>query len=88
MTEVLDHYNGPARCKVWLLAWAERAVTDTRSGWCPRQLVANRLGVSPTRASHIASELVAEGTIKRAGYHRRHTVYVLSPLVGRGRAAD
>lgn len=86
MCEILDFYRGPDRHKLFLLAWAERASTGTRSGWCPRRVLAGRLGVSPTRVSHIASELVREGTIKRDGYRHRYTVYVLSPLRGQGPA--
>lgn len=84
MAEVLDHYHGTDKRKVWLLAWAEKAATDTRSGWCPRRVLAVRVGVSPSRVSHIAAELIKEGTLKRTGTHRRYPVYVLSPLAGRG----
>lgn len=67
VVEVLDHYQGPDARKLWLLAWAEKASDDTRSGWPPRSLIAHRTGRSPSRVSHIADELVTEGVLKRDG---------------------
>lgn len=84
MAEILEHYHGGDKRKLWLLAWAEKASSETRSGWCPRPVLAARIGVSPSRVSHIAAELMAEGTIKRNGSRRRYPVYVLSPLAGGG----
>jgi hypothetical protein len=87
MTEVFDHYHGGPRHKLWLLALADVANDQTRSGWCPRRTLASRAGVSETRASHIARELIAEGVIKRErpGSRYRATVYVLAELNGRVR---
>jgi len=85
MTEVFDHYHGGPRHKLWLLAFAESANDETRSGWCPRRVLAARVGVSETRATHIATDLIAEGVIKRdrPGARGRATVYVLAELNGR-----
>ena len=83
MVEVLDHYHGPVRHKLWLLAFAENANDHTRAGWPSRQLLADRADVSESRASSIATALVAEGVIKRDGSGRRGrgaTRYVLAPL--------
>lgn len=84
IAEVLDHYHGPPRHKLWLVAFAENANDDTRAGWPSRRLLAERADVSETRASHIATELVAEGVIKRdedSGRRGRgSTRYVLADL--------
>jgi hypothetical protein len=82
MVEVLDHYHGPPRYKLWLLAFAESARDSTRRGWAPRYKLAHRAGVSGTRASHVAAELVAEGVVKRhgGGYHGQTAEYELLPL--------
>jgi hypothetical protein len=87
MVEVLDHYHGAPRLKLWLLAFAEHASDETRTGWCPRSRLAERVGVSESRASHIASALIAEGVIKREirGRRGRATTYVLAELNGRVR---
>lgn len=87
LAEVLDHYHGPTRHKLWLLAFAEFANDETRAAWPSRRLLAWRVDVSESRASHIASALVAEGVIKRdeAGRKGRgSTRYVLVPLSGNG----
>ena len=85
VVEVLEHYHGNPRHKLWLLALAEVANDQTRAGWPPRRLLAERAGVSEPRASSIATALVAEGVIKRDGGGRRGqgpTRYVLAPLNG------
>jgi hypothetical protein len=84
VAEVLDHYHGPFVRKLWLVALAEVAHDETRSGWCPRSVLADRVGVSQTRATHIASDLVAEGVIKRdgGGHRGRTAVYVIANLNG------
>lgn len=80
--EVLESYHGPARHKLWLVAWALNARSDTRSGWCPRWQLARHLGVSERQADRIASALIAEGILKRDGHaYRGHsTIYVLGDL--------
>ena len=87
MVEVLDHYHGPCSRKLWLLAFAESANDSTRAGWCPRWKLAHRADVSPSRASHIAAELAAEGVVKRdgGGYRGAPVRYVLAPLAERVR---
>jgi hypothetical protein len=83
VVEVLENYHGNPRHKLWLVALAEVANDQTRAGWPSRRLLADRADVSPSRASSIASELVAEGVIKRDGGGRRghgSTRYVLGPL--------
>jgi hypothetical protein len=85
VVEVLEHYHGNPRHKLWLLALAEVANDDTRMGWPSRRLLAERADVSPSRASHIATALVAEGVILRDAAGRRgrgSTRYVLAPLNG------
>lgn len=84
VVEVLEHYHGNPRHKLWLVALAETANDQTRTGWCPRRVLAARVGVSETRASHIAAALIAEGVVKResAGHRGRATVYVLGGLNG------
>jgi hypothetical protein len=85
MAEVLDHYHGNPRRKLWLVAFAEFASDETRAAWPSRRLIAARVGVSVSRCSSIASELVAEGVIKRDESGRRghgSTRYVLAPLDG------
>jgi hypothetical protein len=83
--EVLDHYHGSRTHKLWLIALAEKADDQTRLGWCPRRVLAARVGVSEVRASNIAAELIAEGVIKRERPGNRHhsTVYALGELNGR-----
>jgi len=82
MIEVLDHYHGPPRSKLWLLAFAESARDSTRRGWARRYKLAHRADVSGSRASHIATALIAEGVIKRhgGGYHGQAAIYELLPL--------
>ena len=83
MVEVLDHYHGPHARKLWLIAWAEKVKDDgSRTGYCKRDVLAARLGRSPSRVSHIASELEDEGTIKRlgGGVWGKSAVYELLPL--------
>jgi hypothetical protein len=83
MVEVLDNYHGPIVRKLWLVAFAEYANDETRAGWPSRHLLAERVDVSETRASNIATALVAEGVIKRdgaGGRGRGATRYVLAPL--------
>jgi hypothetical protein len=65
--EVLDHYHGPDARKLWLLAWAEKANDGTRAGWPTREVLSRRTGRSPARVSNVATELVAEGVLKRDG---------------------
>jgi hypothetical protein len=69
VAEVLDHYHGTHARKLWLIAWAEKVSNDdgSRTGYCKRTIIAARLGVSESRASGLARELEAEGTIKRLG---------------------
>ena len=83
IVEVLDHYHGPHARKLWLIAWAEKVSNDgSRAGYCKREVLAARLGVSVSRASHIARELEDEGTIKRlgGGVWGKAAVYELLPL--------
>jgi hypothetical protein len=86
MAEILDHYHGPANHKMWLLAWADHADDETRSGWCPRTQLAKRVGVSLRTVTRIAAALVEAGTLKREGlaYHGHSAVYVLGDLNGCG----
>jgi hypothetical protein len=90
MVEVLDNYRGPIAHKLWLVAFADKANDQTRAGWCPREVLAGRVGVSGSRSSHIASALIAEGVIKRerAGNRYHSTVYVLAELNGSVRPDD
>ena len=85
MVEVLDHYHGPARRKLWLLAFAESASDSTRTGWCPRWKLAHRAGVSPEHATRVAGQLAREGVIKRhgGGHRGQAAVYELLPLAER-----
>jgi hypothetical protein len=87
MAEVLDHYHGSPIRKLWLLAFAENANDHSRMGWCPRRVLAQRVGVSEVRATNIASELIREGVLKRErpGTRGHSTVYVLAELNGRVR---
>lgn len=80
--EVLDRYHGPDARKLWLLAWAEKANDNTRAGWPTREVLAHRTGRSPARASNIATELCAEGVLKRDGGGNRSgpARFVLLPL--------
>ena len=80
--EVLDHYHGPEARKLWLIAWAESANDRTRTGWPTREQLAHRTGKSPARASNIATELCAEGVLKRDGGGNRGgpARFVLLPL--------
>jgi hypothetical protein len=82
VTEVLDRYHGPDARKLWLLAWAEKANDGTRTGWPTREVLAHRTGRSPSRASHIADELVTEGVLKRDGGGNRGgpARFILLPL--------
>lgn len=82
MVEVLDHYHGPHSRKLWLIAWAEKVKAGSRTGYCKREVLAARLGRSPSRVSGIARELEDEGTIKRlgGGVWGKATVYELLPL--------
>jgi hypothetical protein len=85
MIEVLDHYHGPPRHKLWLIAFAESARDRTRRGWVPRYKLAHRADVSGPRASNIAAALIAEGVVKRhgGGYHGQAAIYELLPLAER-----
>jgi len=89
IVEIMDGYHGPPKQKLWLLAWAERAAFDTRTGWCPRPVLAARAGVSESTASRIATALVNAGVIKRvrAPYPGHSAVYSLSALGGHGTRA-
>jgi len=80
--EVLDHYHGPDARKLWLLAWAEKANDGTRAGWPTREVLAHRTGRSPVRVSNVASELVAEGVLKRDGGGNRGgpARYIMLPV--------
>jgi hypothetical protein len=83
IVEVLDHYHGPHARKLWLIAWAEKVPSDgSRAGYCKREVLAARLGVSASRASKIARELEDEGVIKRlgGGVWGKAAVYELLPL--------
>jgi hypothetical protein len=73
VVEVLDCYHGPARHKLWLIAFCEQANERTRRGWPPRELLATRAGVSVSRASHIATDLVDQHILKRVGGGRKHS---------------
>jgi len=89
IVEVLDCYHGPPARKLWLLAFAEKANDRTRQGWPSRETLAWRADVSESRASHIASELVREGVIKRIGGGRKNqgpAQYELLPVIGSQRA--
>lgn len=87
MQEILDRFHGPDKHKLWLLAWAETASEATRSGWCPRRVIAARVGVSERHASRIASALVDTGVLKRDGraHNGRAAVFVLADLDTRKR---
>lgn len=89
VTEVLDQYHGPDARKLWLIAWAEKANDRTRCGWPTREVLSHRTGRSPSRASHIAEELVAEGVLKRDGGGNRSgpARFVLLPLGDTGKSA-
>lgn len=80
--EVLDKYHGPDARKLWLIAWAEKANDRTRAGWPTREVLSHRTGRSPSRASHIADELIAEGVLKRDGGGNRSgpARFILLPL--------
>lgn len=82
MVEVLDHYHGPAQRKLWLLAFAESASDQTRTGWSPRWKLAHRADMLPHHASRTARQLIDEGVIKRhgGGYSGQTAVYELLPL--------
>jgi hypothetical protein len=87
MVEVLDHYRGPDHKFRWLMAFAEGASDHTRTGWPSRELMARRIERSPARTSNIATELVADGVLKRdggGGRHRGPTRFVLLPLALQG----
>lgn len=84
MVEVLNHYRGPDHKFRWLIAFAEAASDRTRTGWPSRELMVRRTERSPSRVSHLATELVAEGILKRqggGGRHRGNAKYTLLPLV-------
>jgi hypothetical protein len=85
MVEVLDHYHGPHVRKLWLMAFADAASDDTRTGWCPRWKLAHRADVSPEHATRVAGELAREGVIKRhgGGYRGQAAMYELLPLTER-----
>jgi hypothetical protein len=89
VTEVLDSYHGPDARKLWLLAWAEKANDGTRAGWPAREVLARRTGRSPSRASHIADELVTEGVLKRDGGGNRSgpARFILLTLATDGKGA-
>jgi hypothetical protein len=89
VTEVLDCYHGEDPRKLWLIAWAEKANDRTRAGWPTRQVLSHRTGRDPTRVSHIASELVAEGVLKRDGGGNRGgpARFILLPLASPGKGA-
>lgn len=80
--EVLEQYHGPDARKLWLIAFAEKANDRTRCGWPTREVLARRTGRSPSRASHIAEELVAEGVLKRDGGGNRSgpARFIMLPL--------
>ena len=80
--EVLDQYHGPDARKLWLIAWAEKANDRTRCGWPTREVLSHRTGRSPSRASHIAEELIAEGVLKRDGGGNRSgpARFIMLPL--------
>src|SRR5215472_2660604 len=85
--EVLDHYHGPDHLFRWLVAFAENANDRTRTGWPSRELLASRTGRSPARASNIATQLVADGILKRdggGGRNRGPARFVLLPLTTQG----
>ena len=87
--EVLDQYHGPDARKLWLIAWAEKANDRTRTGWPTREVLAHRTGRSPSRASHIAEELVAEGVLKRDGGGNRSgpARFIMLPIESLGKGA-
>jgi hypothetical protein len=88
--EVLDRYHGPDARKLWLLAWAESANDRTRCGWPGRDLLVHRTGRSPSRVSHVADELVAEGVLKRDGGGNRggRARFILLPLAEPEKGAE
>jgi hypothetical protein len=87
--EVLDCYHGPDARKLWLLAWAEKANDGTRAGWPTREVLAHRTGRSLARTSNIATELCAEGVLKRDGGGNRSgpARFVLLPLTEAGKGS-
>ncbi len=90
VAEVLDHYHGPHSRKLWLIAWAEKVSNGhgSRTGYCKREILADRLGVSPVRVSNIARELVDEGVLRRlgGGVWNKSAEYELLPLAAHGAA--
>ena len=87
MVEVLDHYHGPDHKFRWLMAFAGRASDKTRTGWPGRELMARRTGKTPGRVTHLAAELIADGTLRReggGGRHRGKAKYMLLPLTSQG----
>jgi hypothetical protein len=89
-TEVFDYYRGPHAQKLWLLAWADLADDETRTGWIPREDLAHILGFRHSASvARITRGLEAEGVIKRVRGHNRHrsALYWLAPLNGDGRPA-
>jgi hypothetical protein len=92
IVEALDHYHGEAHRKLWLVAFAEQANDKTRQGWPPRDLLARRADTSPSRASHIATELIGEGVLRRDGGGNRsgpakYTMLPLAPPAAEGKGA-
>lgn len=85
IVEVLDRYHGEAHRKLWLAAFAESANDKTRQGWPPREELASRADVSPSRASNIATALIGEGVLRRdRGGNRsgpaKYTLLELTPV--------
>jgi len=69
------------------MAFAESARDGTRTGWPTRELMAWRMEKSPARVSNIASELVADGVLQRAGgggRGRGPARYMLLPIAAQG----
>lgn len=89
VTEVLDQYHGPDARKLWLIAFAEKANDRTRCGWPTREVLSHRTGRSPSRASHIAEELVTEGILKRDGGGNRGgpARFIMLPLASPEKSA-
>lgn len=90
VVEVLDHYHGPDHKFRWLVAFAEKANDRTRSGWPGRTVMMHRTGKSGARISAVASELVADGVLKReggGGRGRGNARFVLLPLISQGSPA-
>ena len=96
--EVMENYHGPDHKWRWLMCLAWSANDSTRIGWPGREVMVARTDKSPTRVSHLATELEADKVIERvgadegqagaAGRGRGTMRYRLLPLAEGSRAAN